>query len=155
PEKPTMEYPVDDLLLVEDSPSDAELTLYTLQKNGLGRSVRVIEDGKEALDYLFCEGSYQERKITDRPRLILLDLKLPKVDGLEVLRTIRADSRTKIIPVVILTSSKEQKDLCAGYKLGASAFIQKPVDFDRFRQTISDIGAFWLKANEPPPPEAY
>jgi two-component system response regulator len=151
----SMGYATDDLLLVEDNPSDAELTLYTLQKNGMASSVRVLDDGEEALDYLFCQGKYQDRRLTDRPRLILLDLKLPKVSGLQVLKAIRDDSRTRAIPVVIHTSSKEPKDLSEGYKLGASAFIQKPVDFDRFRQTVLDIGAFWLRANEPPPAEAF
>jgi CheY-like chemotaxis protein len=150
-----MPHVADDLLLVEDNPADAELTIYTLQKSGMANSVRVLEDGKEVLDYLFCEGNYKERRSTDRPRLILLDLKLPKVEGLDVLSAIRADSRTRAIPVVIHTSSKEPKDLSEGYLRGASAFIQKPVDFDKFRQTILDIGAFWLRDNEPPPAEAF
>src|SRR5438552_3240040 len=143
-----MEYVRDDLLLVEDNPSDAELTLYTLNKNGMANSIRVLEDGKEALDYLFCRGKYHGRSVSDRPRLILLDLKLPKVEGLEVLKAIRADTRTRAIPVVIHTSSKEQNDLTEGYRLGASAYVQKPVDFDKFRQSIIDIGSFWLRANE-------
>jgi two-component system response regulator len=150
-----MAYITDDLLLVEDNPADAELAIYTLQKSGMAGSIRVIEDGKEALDYLFCQGKYQDRKPTDRPRLVLLDLKLPKVEGLEVLKAIRGDDRTRAIPVVIHTSSKEQKDLTEGYLRGASAFVQKPVDFDKFRQSIMDIGSFWLRANEPPPAEAF
>jgi two-component system response regulator len=150
-----MGYVIDDLLLVEDNPADAELTIYTLQKNGMAGSIRVLEDGKEALDYLFCQGKYQDRRATDRPRLILLDLKLPKVEGLEVLKAIRGDNRTRSIPVVIHTSSKEQKDLSEGYLRGASAFVQKPVDFDKFRQSILDIGSFWLRVNEPPPAEAF
>jgi two-component system response regulator len=107
------------------------------------------------LDFIFCRGAYASRRITDRPNLILLDLKLPKVDGLEVLRAIRADERTRAIPVVILTSSKEQRDLVAGYKSGVSAFIQKPVDFTQFQAAIKEVGLFWLVVNQPPPPEAF
>jgi len=115
----------------------------------------VAEDGKEALDFIFCRGAYRDRSITQRPNVVLLDLKLPKVDGLDVLRAIRADERTKAIPVVILTSSKEQRDLVEGYKLGSNAFIQKPVDYQQFQTAINQMGLFWLVVNEPPPPEAF
>jgi CheY-like chemotaxis protein len=121
----------------------------------LANSIHVAEDGKEALDFVFCRGKYESRSMADRPKVILLDLKLPKLDGLEVLKAIRGDDRTRAIPVVILTSSKEQRDLIASYKLGATAFIQKPVDFEQFRQTIKDIGMFWLVVNEPPPAEVF
>jgi len=144
-----------ELLLVDDSASDVELTIHALREHLPGNAIHVAEDGKEALDYIFGHGVYEGRKVSDRPCVILLDLKLPKVEGLEVLKAIRADERTRAIPIVILTSSKERKDLIAGYKLGASAFIQKPVDFEQFRHTIGRIGAFWLKANEPPPQEAF
>jgi len=139
-----------EILLVDDSPADVELTVHALKQGGLARSIAVAEDGAEALDYLFCRGVHQ-----DRPSVILLDLKLPKVGGLQVLKALRADERTRAVPIVILTSSKEAKDLIEGYKLGASAFIQKPVDFDDFRKAIKEIGAFWLLRNEPPPPEAF
>jgi CheY-like chemotaxis protein len=123
-----------DVLLVDDSPSDVELTIHVLRHNKLANSIHVAEDGKEALDFLFCRGEHQGRSITDRPRVILLDL---------------------TIPVVILTSSKEQKDLIEGYRIGASAFIQKPVDFGEFQNAIKEIGLFWLVVNEPPPADAF
>src|SRR5947207_10344549 len=139
-----------DLLLVDDNPADVELTLHVLRHNKLANSIHVAEDGKEALDFILCRGEYQGRSITNRPKVILLDLKLPKVDGLAVLKTLRANENTSAIPIVILTSSKEQRDLVQGYKLGASAFIQKPVDFARFQNAIKEIGLFWLVVNEPP-----
>jgi CheY-like chemotaxis protein len=144
-----------DVLLVDDSPSDVELTIHVLRHNKLANSIHVAEDGKEALDFLFCRGEHQGRSITDRPKVILLDLKLPKVNGLEVLKAIRTNENTKAIPVVILTSSREQKDLVEGYKIGASAFIQKPVDFGQFQSAIKEIGLFWLVVNEPPPGDAF
>jgi two-component system, response regulator len=150
-----MRNPDSEILLVDDSPMDVELTVYALKPLHISASIRVAEDGKEALDYVFCEGKYKDRKFANRPALILLDLKLPKVDGLQVLETIRNDGRTRAIPIVILTSSKEQKDVIEGYRRGASAFIQKPVDFDLYCKTIGEIGAFWMSANEPPPPEAF
>jgi CheY-like chemotaxis protein len=144
-----------DILLVENDSSDAELTIHTLRKNNLASSVQVVEDGEEALDFLLCRSRYQDRSILDRPRVVLLDLKLPKVEGLEVLRVLKSEHATRAIPVVILTSSKEHKDLVEGYRLGASAYVQKPVDFDQFRQTIREIGLFWILLNQPPPTEAF
>jgi len=144
-----------DVLLVYDNAADVELTLHVLRRNHLANSIHVAEDGKEALDFIFCRGAYRDRSITQRPNVVLLDLKLPKVDGLDVLRAIRADERTKAIPVVILTSSKEQRDLVEGYKLGSNAFIQKPVDYQQFQTAINQMGLFWLVVNEPPPPEAF
>jgi two-component system, response regulator len=144
-----------EILLVEDSPEDAELTIRTLRRNKLANAVQIAEDGAEALDFLFCRGSHKERTFSHPPKLVLLDLKLPKVDGLEVLRAIRADARTKAIPVVILTSSKEQKDLIKGYNLGVSAYVQKPVDFEQFSEAIRQIGMFWMLINQPAPPEAF
>jgi len=144
-----------EILLVDDSVSDVELTVHTLRKNNLANSIHVAQDGKEALDFIFCREQYADREMIHRPKVILLDLKLPKLDGLEVLKAIRGDERTKAIPVVILTSSKEQRDLVEGYHLGASAYIQKPVDFDEFRKTIREIGVFWLLVNQSPPLEAF
>jgi len=150
-----MAYRNNQILLVDDSPSDVELTVHALRQGRLATSIAVAEDGEQALDYLFCRGIHRGRSPCDRPSLILLDLNLPKVDGLQVLKTLRADERTRAIPIVILTSSKETKDIIACYRLGASAFIQKPVDFEEFRNTIQETGAFWLVRNEPPPPEAF
>ena len=140
-----------EILLVDDSSSDVELTLRELRKHKLANRIHVAEDGEEALDFLFHRGKYQGLSPVDQPKVILLDLKLPKVDGLEVLKAIRADERTWSIPVVILTSSKEQEDLINGYRLGVNAFIQKPVDFDQFRKVVREIGMFWLVVNIPPP----
>jgi CheY-like chemotaxis protein len=144
-----------EVLLIDDSPSDVELTIHVLRRNNLANSIHVAEDGQEALDFIFCRGEHQARSITDRPRVILLDLKLPKVNGLEVLKAIRANEQTKAIPVVILTSSKEQRDLIEGYEFGTNAFIQKPVDFEQFQNAIKEIGLFWLVVNEPPPADAF
>ncbi|HZQ25799.1 MAG TPA: response regulator [Terriglobales bacterium] len=139
-----------EILLVEDNPDDVELTLHALRKEKLANSIQVARDGEEALDFLFCTGNYSDRSFEQPPRLVLLDLKLPKVDGMEVLKRLKADARTKTIPVVILTSSKEERDLINGYGLGANSYIQKPVDFDQFRETIKNVGLYWLVINEFP-----
>ena len=144
-----------EILLVDDSSEDVELTILALRRNKISNDIQVAEDGAEALDFLFCRGPHKDRVFSHPPKLVLLDLKLPKVDGLEVLRAIRADERTKAIPVVILTSSKEQRDLIDGYNLGVSAYIQKPVDFDQFADTIRQVGMFWLLINQAPPPGAF
>lgn len=138
-----------EILLIEDSPDDVELTLHALRKEKLANNIHVARDGEEALQFLFCNGEHQERSFDRPPRLVLLDLKIPKVDGLEVLRRLKADARTRTIPVVILTSSKEERDLAAGYGLGANSYIQKPVDFDHFRDVIKKVGFYWLLINEP------
>jgi two-component system response regulator len=138
-----------EILLVEDNPLDAELTVLALRQNKLGNTIHIARDGAEALDFLFCRGRYSARDCF-APKLVLLDLKLPKVDGLEVLQAIRADERTKLIPVVVLTSSKEQRDLVNTYELGVNSYIQKPVDFDQFRQTVQQLGFYWLVVNQVP-----
>jgi two-component system, response regulator len=140
-----------EILLVEDNADDVELALHALRKEKLANSVEVARDGEEALDFIFCRGRYAGRDQNSQPRLILLDLKLPKVDGLEVLRQLKGDPRTQAIPVVILTSSREEKDLVNGYRLGVNAYIQKPVDFDQFRAMVKEVGLFWLVVNQPPP----
>lgn len=139
-----------EILLVEDNPNDVELTLRALKKNNLTNKVHVVKDGAEALEYVFANGAYTHRRIEDHPKVILLDLKLPKVDGLEVLRRIKSDERTKVIPVVILTSSKEERDLVESYKLGANSYIAKPVDFDSFVRAVAELGLYWLLLNQPP-----
>lgn len=139
------------ILLVEDNPDDELLTLRALQKNNVQNEVVVARDGVEALDYLWGTGSYQGRDTRTPPAVILLDLKLPKLDGLEVLRRLRADPRTRLLPVVILTSSKEEQDLIQGYRWGANSYIRKPIDFVRFVDAVRQLGAYWLLINEPPP----
>ena len=139
-----------EILLVEDNPNDVELTLRALKKRNLANKVHVVKDGAEALEFIFGTGTYAERDINHIPKVILLDLKLPKVDGLKVLRRVKSDERTKVIPVVILTSSKEESDLVESYKLGANSYITKPVDFDKFAQTVSEMGLYWLLVNQPP-----
>jgi CheY-like chemotaxis protein len=139
------------ILLVEDNPSDVELTERALEKGHISNALLVAEDGKEALDYLFAAGVHAGRDVTDLPTVVLLDLKLPRVDGLEVLRRIRADPRTKRLPVVILTSSNEEQDLGVSYDLGANSYIRKPVDFAQFAEAIEYLGLYWLVLNEPPP----
>jgi two-component system, response regulator len=139
-----------DILLVEDSQDDIDLALHTLRRDKVANKIFVVRDGEEALDFLFCRGAYSSRSLEVTPKLVLLDLKLPKVDGIEVLKRIKADARTRTIPVVILTSSREERDVVDGYRLGANSFIQKPVDFDQFRVTIKQLGLYWLVVNQPP-----
>lgn len=139
------------ILLVEDNPDDEALTLRALRKNNIANQVVVARDGVEALDYLWGRGVHEGRDLKQEPALVLLDLKLPRVDGLEVLRQMRADRRTALMPVVILTSSKEEQDLIDGYALGANAYVRKPVDFDQFMDAVRQLGLFWLVLNEPPP----
>ena len=139
------------ILLVEDNPDDVELTLRALKVHNIANEVIVASDGVEALDYLFAKGAYAGRDTTVMPQLILLDLKLPKVDGMEVLRRLRADDRTAVLPIVILTSSKEEQDLVNGYRLGANSYIRKPVDFSQFSDAVKNLGLYWLVLNEPPP----
>jgi len=139
------------ILLVEDNPDDEALTLRALKKSNILNDVAVAHDGVEALDFLFGEGSYSDRDTSVMPQVVLLDLKLPKIDGLEVLRRVRADKRTKLLPVVILTSSKEERDMIEGYKLGANSYIRKPVDFVQFGQAVQQLGLYWLVLNESPP----
>ena len=139
------------ILLVEDNPDDVDLTLRSLRRHNVQNEVVVVRDGAEALDYLFTTGAYASRDPGTMPTVILLDLKLPKIDGLEVLRRLRADERTELLPVVILTSSKEEQDLVNGYKLGANSYVQKPVDFVQFSEAVKQLGMYWLLLNEPPP----
>ncbi|HXT02069.1 MAG TPA: response regulator [Elusimicrobiota bacterium] len=144
-----------EILIADDSESDVELTVHALRKAKLANNIHVVGDGEQALDFLFCRGDYSRRSFTDAPHVVLLDLKMPKVDGIEVLRAVRGDPRTKAIPVVVLTSSKEQRDLIESYNLGVNAYIQKPVDFENFRQVVERIGMFWLVVNEPPPRDCF
>lgn len=140
------------ILLVEDNPDDAALTRRVLEKHSVANRVVEAHDGVEALDYLFGTGAHAGRDLHQQPQLVLLDLKLPKVDGLEVLRRIRSDPRTRLQPVVILTSSKEEKDIVNGYALGANSYVRKPVDFTEFSEAIRQLGFYWLLFNETPPP---
>ena len=139
------------ILLVEDTHDDEALTIRALKKNNIGNNIAVVRDGAEALDFLFCTGVYSDRNIKDVPQIVLLDLNLPKVDGLEVLRRIRAHEVTRLLPVVILTSSKEEQDLITGYRLGANSYVRKPVDFNQFVEAVRQLGLYWLILNEPPP----
>ena len=139
------------ILLVEDNRDDADLTVRALKRNNILNEVKVVYDGVEALDYLFATGAYEGRDTTFQPTVILLDLKLPKVDGFEVLRRLRADERTKLLPVVILTSSKEEQDISDGYAFGCNAYVRKPVDFVQFSEAVRNLGLFWLILNEPLP----
>ncbi len=139
------------ILLVEDNADDEILTLRAMKKNNIGNEVIVARDGVEALDYLFRTGPYEGKILSEMPQVVLLDLKLPKLDGLEVLRRLRADERTKLLPVVILTSSNEEQDRITGYALGANSYVRKPVDFKQFMEAARQLGLYWLVLNEPPP----
>ena len=139
-----------ELLLVEDNPQDLKMTLRALKKANLANHIHIARDGAEALQYVFCEGEYSGRKIENAPKVILLDLKLPKVDGKEVLERIKSDPRTKMIPVVMLTSSKEQSDVVESYNLGVNSYIVKPVNFEGFAAAVKDLGMYWLLHNQPP-----
>ena len=139
-----------EILLVEDNPQDLKLTQRALKKANLANHIQVARDGEEALQFIFCEGPYAGRKIQNGPKVILLDLKLPKVDGKEVLERIKSDPRTKMIPVVVLTSSKEQSDLVESYKLGVNSYIVKPVNFEGFAAAVQELGMYWLLLNQPP-----
>lgn len=139
------------LLLVEDDPAEAELTTMALRKHNLVTHIEVARDGAEALDFLFCRGSFQERSFENPPGLVLLDLKLPRVSGHQVLRTVKSDARTRAIPVVILSSSNLDTDIAQCYEFGANSYIQKPSALDEFRETVHQFGAFWLRINQPPP----
>ena len=139
-----------EILIVEDTPQDLELALRALKKANLANHIQTARDGAEALEFIFCEGAHAGRKIEDIPKVILLDLKLPKVDGLEVLQRIKSDPRTKSIPVVVLTSSREQKDVVESYKLGVNSYIVKPVNFEGFVEAMQQLGMYWLLLNHPP-----
>jgi two-component system response regulator len=141
------------ILLVEDNPRDEELTLRALRKNKIANPVVVVRDGVEALDYLFARGKHAERDKAAAPQVVLLDLKLPKLDGIEVLKQIRANESTRLLPVVILTTSNEDRDRLAGYSSGANSYVQKPVDFAEFTEAVRQLGLYWLVLNEPPPKE--
>ena len=139
-----------EILLVEDNPQDLELTLRALRKGNLTNHIQVARDGAEAIDFIFCEGEYAGRKIDNGPKVILLDLKLPKIDGLELLKRVKSDERTRRIPVVVLTSSKEHSDVVESYRLGVNSYIVKPVNFDSFVVAVRDLGLYWLLLNQPP-----
>jgi len=139
-----------DILLVEDNPNDAELALHAFRKHKLTNKIHLVRDGAEALEFIFRTGAYAERDPAEQPRVILLDIKLPKVDGLEVLRRIKGDDSTKSIPVVMLTSSREERDIIDGYRLGVNSYIVKPVEVDQFTNAVRELGMYWLLLNKPP-----
>jgi len=139
-----------DILLVEDNQDDLDLALHALRRENLANKILVVRDGEEALDFLYCRAKFAGRSPDHSPKLVLLDLKLPKVDGMDVLKQLKGDARLKRIPVVIMTSSKEERDLVASYNLGANSYIQKPVDFEKFRSTLKSVGLYWLIINQPP-----
>jgi two-component system response regulator len=139
-----------EILLVEDNPNDVELTLHALKENNLTNRIEVVRDGAEALDFIFATGAYADRSLEQSPKVILLDLKLPKVDGLEVLKRLKSDPRTRAIPVVVLTSSREERDIVESYQLGVNSYIVKPVDFEQFSEAVRNLGLYWLLLNQPP-----
>ena len=139
-----------EILLVEDSQDDLDMTLRALRRANMANHIQIARDGAEALEFIFCEGAFATRKIENIPKLIMLDLKLPKIDGMEVLKRIKGDPRTKMIPVVVLTSSKEQNDVIESYGLGVNSYIVKPVDFESFAAAVKNLGMYWLLLNQPP-----
>lgn len=139
-----------EILLVEDNPTDAELCIRALKKHNLANKLVWVKDGEEALDFIFAGGKYADRKMENKPKVVLLDLRLPKVDGMEVLRRVKSDERTRIIPVVVLTSSKEDRDITESYKLGVNSYISKPVEWEEFVRVITELGLYWLLLNKPP-----
>ncbi|HEV8659124.1 MAG TPA: response regulator [Thermoanaerobaculia bacterium] len=140
-----------EILLVEDNPHDLELTMRALRKGNLANNITAARDGAEALDFIFARGKYADRSVHDGPRVIFLDLKLPKVDGIDVLRAVKSDERTKKIPIVIITSSAEERDRVESYQLGANSYVVKPIEFDDFMKTITDLGFYWLAVNKTAP----
>ena len=144
-----------DILLVEDNQDDMDLALHALRREKLANNIFVARDGEEALDFLFCRGPFANRSFDHPPKLVLLDLKLPKMDGLQVLEEVKRDPRTRAIPVIILTSSKEERDLVNGYKLGVNSYIQKPVNFGEFQKVVQQLGMYWLLVNSNPPESAF
>jgi two-component system response regulator len=139
-----------EILLVEDNPRDAELALHAFSEHRLTNNIVLVRDGAEALDFMFGRGKYADRNVDNQPRVILLDLKLPKVDGREVLRQLKTDERTQMIPVVVMTSSQEESDIVAAYKLGVNSYIVKPVDFEQFTESMRQLGMYWMLLNQPP-----
>ncbi|HEY1463942.1 MAG TPA: response regulator [Terriglobales bacterium] len=144
-----------EILLVEDNQDDLDLTLHALKRENLANNIMIARDGEEALDFFFCRGKFAGRSMENPPRLVLLDLKLPKLNGIEVLQQVKSDPRTKSIPIVVLTSSTEEIDLVRSYNLGANSYIQKPVNFAEFRQTVKHLGLYWLVVNQPVPANAW
>ena len=144
-----------EILLVEDNANDVEQTLHALARHNLANKIHVVRDGEEAMDFLFCRGPFNERTFDNPPKVVLLDLKLPKIDGLDVLRALKSDPRTKAVPVVVMTSSREQRDMVESYHIGVNSYIQKPINFGEFQEVIRQLGYYWLAVNQPPPTEAF
>ncbi|MEH2174347.1 response regulator [Nostoc sp.] len=149
PNDPSLEQPIS-IVLVEDNSTDAELTIRALRRGRIGNNIQLLQDGAEALDFLFCRGEYAHRNIMNQPKVILLDLKLPRISGLEVLRQLKSDPRTQMIPVVVLTSSAENRDMIESYQLGVNSYIVKPVDFEEFNQAVQQLGFYWILFNQLP-----